>query len=247
MARPKDIEADLVIDLGNDISPEEFTTAIHNFFGYTKEVSESQKGGGGEVAFTVQVKKGSNLIGLIPNAASPSDRVDMTYFMAEQGIKSVANGNIQQSGLSDKAIDHLKALSDFSQKTTSKHAVKFWIKKKPIRIGAEISKAVSDDWEKNYHDFGTVEGRLEAIQDASGKLKVRIKDLLYPKAINCFVPEEMIETVMRSFRRRVEIEGRIHYRKNGTPISIEAEHIDLLPEDDELPSADDVRGIMATA
>jgi len=57
----------------------------------------------------------------------------------------------------------------------------------------------------------------------------------------------MIDDVLGSFRKRVEIEGRIHYRRNGTPISIEAFEIEVLPDDSDLPTADDVRGIMATA
>jgi hypothetical protein len=61
------------------------------------------------------------------------------------------------------------------------------------------------------------------------------------------VPEKMIDQVFASFRRRVEIEGRIHYRRDGTPISIEAQVIDILPEDSDLPTAADVRGIMASA
>ena len=46
------------------------------------------------------------------------------------------------------------------------------------------------------------------------------------------------------FRKRVEVSGIIHYRKNGMPISIEAEQIIALPDDSELPTAEDVRGIL---
>jgi hypothetical protein len=49
----------------------------------------------------------------------------------------------------------------------------------------------------------------------------------------------------RSRGKQVEVFGLIHYRKNGTPISIEAEHIVRLPDDSELPTAEDVRGILA--
>lgn len=99
----------------------------------------------------------------------------------------------------------------------------------------------------DYHDFGTIEGRLEAFQDTAGSLKIRVKDFLHPKAINCIFPERMLDIVLGSFGERVEIEGRIHYRPDGTPISIEAQIIDVLPQDYDLPTANDVRGIMASA
>ena len=112
-------------------------------------------------------------------------------------------------------------------------------------VGSSISKAIKQSWETDYYDVGTIEGRLEAIQDASGALKIRVQDYLFAKPINCFVPEDMIELVFSSFRKRVEITGKIHYRRGGAPISIKAFDIEILPEDDELPEASDVRGVFA--
>lgn len=62
--------------------------------------------------------------------------------------------------------------------------------------------------------------------------------------VRCYFPEELLPDVFEKFRKRVEVSGVIHYRKNGTPISIEAERIDALPDDSELPNARDVRGIL---
>jgi hypothetical protein len=121
------------------------------------------------------------------------------------------------------------------------------VKREPVNIGSVIAKNVQADWESDYFDVGTIEGRLETISDATGGIKIRIRDYLYPKPINCIVPESMVQKALGSFRRRVEVEGKIHFRRDGTPISIEAMNIDVLPEDDDLPSAADVRGIMAVA
>ena len=62
--------------------------------------------------------------------------------------------------------------------------------------------------------------------------------------VRCYFPEELLPSVFERFRKRVEVSGLIHYRKNGAPISIEAEHIVGLPDDSELPTAEDVRGIL---
>jgi hypothetical protein len=50
--------------------------------------------------------------------------------------------------------------------------------------------------------------------------------------------------VFSNFRKRVEVSGIIHYRRNGTPISIDVERLEALPDDSELPSLDDVRGLL---
>jgi len=247
MATPDQIPTDLTIDLGDDLSPEEFLAAARNFMGYVMEITEAQRGDGADVSWVVRVKEGSYLLGVEPDPSAPPSRVAMIYNQADFGAVALARGDIAGAGLSEKAIGHLKSLSDLTTKRQNGKGINLWVRKKPIGIGAGIAKFVREDWESDYHDFGTIEGRLEAIIDAAGSLKIRIKDFLYPKAINCVVPEKLVQSVLDSFRRRVEIEGRIHYRKDGTPISIEAAIIDVLPEDNELPTADDVRGIMGSA
>ncbi|PLX43346.1 MAG: hypothetical protein C0605_04215 [Hyphomicrobiales bacterium] len=170
----------------------------------------------------------------------------MIYEQAKYGLTALTQGEISNSGLTDKAVSHLKRLSELAEK--QKNApINMWIKRESMQIGGNIYKRIKEELESDYYDNGCLEGRLEAIQDVSGALRIRVKDFLYPRAINCIVPERMIDTVLHSFRKRVEIEGIIHYRSNGTPISIEANSIDVLPEDNELPTAADVRGILTSA
>ncbi len=245
MATPDQIPTDLTIDLGDDLSPEEFVAAVRSFMGYVAEITASQKGDGAEISWTVRVREGSALVGVEPNKGAPPSRLAMIYNKAEFGPTALARGDVHGAGLSEKSLNHLKSLSDLVSKHKDGRGVNLWVKKKPVRIGAGIAKLIREDWETDYYDVGTIEGRLEAIQDSAGSLKIRVNDFLYSRAINCIVPERMIEKVLSSFRRRVEIEGRIHYRRDGTPISIEAYMIDVLPEDSDLPTADDVRGIMA--
>ena len=247
MATPDQIPTDLTLALGDDLSPEEFVAAVRNFFGYIKEITEAQAGDGADVRWTVKVKEGSSLIGLEPEASAPPSRVAMIYEKARYAPLALARGDIKGAGLSDKAVTHLKGLADLSERQHGRSDVNLWVLREPIGLGASIAKTVQSDRDLDYHDFGTIEGRLEAISDADGGIKIKIKDFLYTKPIDCVVPEKLVAIALGSFLRRVEVGGRIHYRKDGTPISIKVMEIDLLPEDDELPSASDVRGIMAVA
>jgi hypothetical protein len=247
MATQDQIPTDLTLALGDDFSPEEFVAAVRNFFGYINEITQSQEGDGSEVSWVVKVKEGSSLIGLEPSASAPPSRLAMIYEKARFAPLAIARGDVTGAGLSDKAISHLKALSELADRHGDQQPVNIWVNREPISIGSGLAARVQTDWDTDYHDNGTIEGRLETISDANGGIRIRIRDYLYPKAINCIVPEKMVQQVLSSFRRRVEVEGRIHYRRDGTPISIEAMNIDLLPEDHELPSASDVRGIMAMA
>lgn len=245
MAKATDIPTDLTLDIGGEISPDDFVAAVRNFFGYVKEIAHGQEGDGAKIEWSVVVKEGSNLIGLQPSDAAPPSRLAMIYNKAGHGIEALASGDVSGAGLSERAVNHLNSISEIAARATSKSNYRVWVKRQPRAVGGSISKAIKQSWETDYYDVGTIEGRLEAIQDASGALKIRVQDYLFAKPINCFVPEKMIELVFASFRKRVEITGKIHYRRGGAPISIEAFDIDILPEDDELPSASDVRGIFA--
>ncbi len=245
MAKATDIPTDLTLDIGGDISPDDFVAAVRNFFGYVREIAQGQEGDGTKIEWSVVVKEGSNLVGLEPSAQAPVSRLAMIYNKASYGIDALAKGDVQGAGLSEKAVSHLNVLSEIAGRGNGQASYRVWIQRNAKPVGSGISKAIKQSWESDYYDTGTIEGRLEAIQDASGSLKIRVQDYLYPKPISCVVPERMIEKVFASFRRRVEITGKIHYRRGGAPISIEASEIDILPEDDELPTASDVRGIFA--
>jgi hypothetical protein len=107
-----------------------------------------------------------------------------------------------------------------------------------------IASIIREDWRANYSDYGTIEGRLETIQEVHGGLQFHIRDAMLRQKVRCYFPEELLPEVFEKFRKRVEVSGLIHYRKNGAPIGIDAERIQPLPDDSELPTAEDVRGIL---
>ena len=73
-----------------------------------------------------------------------------------------------------------------------------------------------------------------------------MRDTVLRQSIPCYVPEDKLPDAFANFRKRVEISGLIHYRRNGVPVSIDVDAMAPIPDDDELPSIDDVRGILRT-
>lgn len=246
MATADSLPTDLTLDIGEDLAPDEFMTAIGDFLGYVDEITNAQQGNGPNVTWTVRVKEGSALIGVIPNSNAPSSIITTIYDQVSDGLTTLTKGNIKDSNLSDKAVKHLKSLSNLAARHGDTGSINIWVNRKSITVTRKISDTIRNSPQQDYHDIGSIEGRLEAIQDEKGTLKIRVKDVLYPRAINCAVPEHMMEKIFNAFRRHVEIEGDIHYRPDGTPMNIKVSAIDILPEDNELPSPADVRGIMAS-
>lgn len=246
MTKLEEMPTDLTLSL-DDLPSGEFVKAVRSFDGYVSEITKAQGDAGSGIRWTVRVRSGSALIGVEPNAAAHQAVLDNIYNTVENNLKAVKEGDIAAANLSEKAADCLKNLSEISQKYDPEKSVKIWVRQKPIVIASKIAKAIHNYMESNYRDFGTVEGRLETIKDSSGTLHIRIKDLLYPRSIKCVVPEEMLSNILQSFRCRVEVEGWIHYRHDGTPISIQVEAMETLPENHELPAFQAIRGIMANS
>jgi hypothetical protein len=197
-------------------------------------------------SWTVKVREGSSLIGIDPSPAANITVVEKVYARIELGVFSMADGRYDDALLSDAAVKHLKVLAEMGD-THRKNGslVKLWVQRRPAILGADIAATIREDWRSAYNDFGTIEGKLEAIQDKS-TLQLRIRDPLLNVTVNCYVSEDLLPSAFKSFRKRIEASGIIHYRKNGNPISINAERIDELPDDAVLPSIRDVRGILST-
>jgi hypothetical protein len=74
-------------------------------------------------------------------------------------------------------------------------------------------------------------------------LEVEVFDEISGHLIHCIITPNQLEDAKDAFDRRVSISGLIHYRADGTPISIEVKDIFRFPLSRELPRHDDIRGI----
>ena len=71
-------------------------------------------------------------------------------------------------------------------------------------MSADIGRVIAEDWRTEYSDFGTVEGRLETIQD-KGTLLIYVRDPLFSSSVRCYFDEDLLPQVFECFRKRVEI------------------------------------------
>ena len=244
-ATPDIIPTDMTLEIGEDVSPERFMAATRAFFGYVHEIGRTLAPNGETPAWTVLVREGSGLIAMSPAPDTAPEILQQVYSKSEEGIDYLVRGQVEESNLSEPALKHLRSLSEITEGPRGHSIpVQIWVRRNPIPLNREIARVIKDDWRVDYSDHGTIEGRLETIQDKDGRLQLQIRDVLVREGVKCYFPEEMLESVFANFRKRVEIAGVIHYRRNGVPISIKVEHIDTVPEDHELPTPEDVRGIL---
>jgi hypothetical protein len=246
-ATPDQIPTDLTLEIGANLSPERFMAAARAFFGYVQEISHALAPDAEPVRWIVRVREGSALLAVDPSPGVPPEITRRIYARAEQGIRHLIDRNIDESGLSEPALKYLRTLSEMTEAGPNKAApvpIRVWVQKRPISFDPTIASAIREEWRADYNDYGTIEGRLESIQESYGTLQFYIRDVMLRQKVRCYFPEELLPAVFDKFRKRIEVSGVIHYRKNGTPVSIEVEQIFGLPDDNDLPTAEDVRGIL---
>ena len=245
MATVDQIPSDLAIEIGEDLSPADFMAAARHFFGYVDEVVRQRTSDGEPIKWTVKVHEGSAVLAAVAPFDAPAPILEAVYADIRNAVERLESGDVDGAGVSDAALKHLKGLSGLTEGRRGKPvSMKFWIQKKPRVIAPEIARVITEDWRTAYNDYGTVEGKLEAIQDRQG-LQISIKDPLLRQTVRCNLPDSLLDQAFHSFRKRVEVSGLIHYRRNGVPTSIDANQIFELPDDALLPTHDDVRGILA--
>jgi hypothetical protein len=247
-AAPEQIPTDLTLEIGGNLSPDRFMAIARAFFGYVEEIGHTVAPEGLFLSWFVRIREGSTLLAVDPSPAMPSDIARQVYSRAERGVRHLIDSDIDDSGLNEPALRYLRALSEMTEAGLNKAQpipMRLWVEKRPISLEPTIASVIREEYRADYTDYGTIEGRLETIQESYGSLQFYIRDAILRQRVRCYFPEELLADVFDKFRKRIEVFGLIHYRKNGTPISIEAEHIVRLPDDSELPTAEDVRGILA--
>jgi len=247
-AAPEQIPTDLTLEVGTELTPEQFLAVARAFFGYVQELTAALDPQARSDSWIVRVREGSTLLGIDPKPTLAREVVRGVYKRAEVGLRHLANRDIERAALPEGAFKHLKVLSEMTgakPKGGAPIPMRLWVERKPISLEPVIANTIREEGYSDYSDHGSIEGKLETIQDDRGSLQFRIRDALLRQKIQCYFPEALLQDVFDKFRKRVEVTGVIHYRRNGTPISIAAERITALPDDSDLPSAADVRGILA--
>ncbi|MEY2492864.1 MAG: hypothetical protein QOH24_1815, partial [Verrucomicrobiota bacterium] len=91
-------------------------------------------------------------------------------------------------------------------------------------------------------EIGSITGQLLSITDRGG-FYFAIWDSLTDERVRCDVSEELLDTVMKSFRKRVAVYGKIHYDRKERPRRVTVEDIHVFKAEHELPSVDAVVGL----
>jgi hypothetical protein len=244
-ALPNEIDAELTLEIdGTDITPEKFLRGVRAFFGVlevvTKEVCNERE----RAHWMVQVKAGSNLVGVRPAPNTPLPIVDRVLGFVRAGIETLEDRSEVPEGFPNLAIRHLRDLGKIvGTDERDDTRVRVWARRAPITVTHKSVAHAADLLSEVVEDYGSIEGRL-LVMSARGTWHFEIDEHVWGQRIRCYIEQDLLEQALQYFRRRVEVYGRIKLRRDGTPVSIRVDKIVPFPERHELPDFLSVRGIL---
>lgn len=244
MADKQDIDTDLTLELdGTKLTPDKFLKAATAFVGLVNELTKEAAGDRRAPEWTVQVKQGSNLIGLQPQPGYDPAIVQALLAKMKPGIKAIAEGEDPPADFPERALVHLRSLASVPTPDKPDVFVRVWVKKEPVKVDNKLAANLTTMLGLAYEDYGSVEGLLQVVSER-GSYRCEITDPLTGKAIKCYLNEELLKVALSLFGQRVEAYGQIHYRADGNVIAIDVEEFVAFPPPEKIPSFKDVRGIL---
>lgn len=244
-ALPNEIDAELTLELdGTDITPEKFLRGVRGFFGLLDVVTREVSGERERVRWTVHVKAGSNLVGVLPARGTPGAIVDRVVGAVRAGIQTLEDRAEAPESFPNLAIRYLRDLGNIvGTDERDDTRVRVWARRSPVAVTHKAVAHAADLLGEVTEDYGSVEGRL-LVTSARGALHFEIDEPVWEQRIRCYIEENLLDEALACFRRRVEVYGRIKFRRDGTPVSIRVDKIMPFPERHELPDFLSVRGVL---
>ena len=233
---------------GDKISADKLKHSINVFYSLTDEVANEVTGKKKAVDWIVSVKSGSiNLISRPEPKNIDAKLIPTIVNAVGNGIDILEKSSETPPYFSEKALElaqELAAIPDIKGNGLSKICIR--VNKTPHHL--TLKTVASIDSLLGYHTkaLGSIEGNLQAISER-GTLKFTVYDALTDKGIQCNINEELRDEATKAFGKRVYVYGMIRYAHNGLPKSIRVEEIKIFPENEKLPSAFDVCGILVGA
>ena len=235
--KPVTIKMKLAID---KIPSHEFIQSVKDFFEMLEDVADSLYGRRRAIPWSVKIEPGSNvLVAIAGQPISPEIKPKAVSTALKRGLKVIKDG-ARPENFSDRTLERIKSLADLSEERGLN--ISIVAEKSKQQISSKIRENVSYILRHAYSEVGTIEGRLQILAKRQ-YLEIEVRDEVSDRLIHCIITPNQLEDAKDAFDRRVSISGLIHYRADGTPISIEVKNIFRFPFPRELPSHNNIRGI----
>jgi len=230
---------------GKKITSNRFKSAVKWFFDFVDEVSSQITVKKKPILWVVSVGHSSVRLNLSPEVKK-EDRLVVPEIIEtiENGINTINIQDVRPKNYTDDALKALRELASIVDPTKEEiNSIKVYTNGNKNEISTKAIGNIDSILQIRREELGSIEGKLEVISSRRG-LHFVIYDSLKNRPISCYFKDDFIEKVLSAFNKRVYVFGLIKYRKGGVPYSIQVEKFRIFRPQSELPTPDDVLGIL---
>jgi len=223
------------------ISSKKFIQGIEAFFGILEGITNDLYGSKKAIPWSVRVKPGCAEIEAVPEPTDdPKVKPSVVNETLRRGLRVVEDKPERPEHFADETLEKIRNLAKLSDPKGLRVSIMSGGEQQEISptTGANINEILR--WK--HSAIGTIEGQLQILAKRKG-YEIEIRDEVSGRLVHCFIPKEMLEDAKEAFDRRVAVTGKIRYRGDGIPLSIEVTKLFRFPLNRELPHHNDVRGI----
>ena len=204
---------------GQRITADRFLKAVSSFVALINDVSDTVTQERTAFRWIVTVDSGSAIVHFRPEPyRAQVEFVPLSVKAINDGLAMLEKRAERPRFWSDNALRKAKDLSDVLD----------------VSEGALDHVSVQADHRQH-----------EITRKVSAHVHFVIQDPVTHNSVRCNIGEDDVDKYLAAFRKRVAVYGEIRYRKDGEPVSIAVHEFRVLRESQELPRADDVKGILA--
>jgi hypothetical protein len=243
VAEPNELQ--LKLD-ASEVSLAQLVSASSIFAALLREVAREYTGSERAVKWTVEVHGGSVTLPIRGRPATDkiaAQAVPEIVAAVVGGIKLLNERPARPDYFNDQALREAKALANLVNEDLPRIAVQNGT------VGSDATRKlmthVDQVMGEGRESIGAIEGKLQALNIHEKPPRFAIFDLLTDQRIECYFGANVdLEEVLRGVGRRVAVAGIIKTRGTGERFSIDVRSLRVFPAESELPTPEEVKGIL---
>lgn len=246
------------ISTADSIDPESLIAAIQKAHAMLRELDATVSNNPrGHVHWKIEtIKKQSPLIlGFTGRSRSEEDSIPIIHEQLQVGIKQLtateekpkkktrAKKPAKRVTYSEKFLVALHKFGALQKRDDLGPINVYTTPTSKVAISEKVIRSIECLLGPKYQSVGSVTGSLDSITVHRGH-EFRVWDEHSGKPVTCHFPKEMLTQVKDVLKSRVLVYGLIQRNAEGTPISIKVEGIEKLKAESELPTIQEMSGLV---
>jgi hypothetical protein len=164
------------------------------------------------------------------------------------GVKALEKAT-RKPNVSDSALSKMGRLAEQSKYTgpmelyTDRTLKGQVVKGQVVEIGPSLLEKIEQHIGKASESSGSIVGQLDTIAVHRSN-EIRVWEENYGRAVRCEFKSTLEEKIKSLLRRRVIVSGLVYFNAKGQPVSVQAEDIEVYPDQATLPTISEMSGLI---